>query len=64
MKKLLSALSLLSLLFMGSCEVEYRGDVRYYHHRGYEHDHYPDHREAYHHGYHHDEHGNESHHDH
>jgi hypothetical protein len=47
------------LLLLSSCEVEYRGEDRYYHQRGWEHEHHPEHHEVYNHGYHHDEHGNE-----
>ena len=58
MKKLLLVVSV-ATIFLSSCEVEYRGEGRYNHFRGYEHSHYPDHHEAYNHGYHHDEHGGE-----
>jgi hypothetical protein len=58
MKKLLLVVSV-TILFLSSCEVEYLGDARHHHYRGYEHSHYPNHREVYHHGYHHDIHGDE-----
>ena len=58
MKKLLLVVSV-TILFLASCEVEYMGDTRYHHYRGYEHSHYPDHHEIYNHGYHHDNHGGE-----
>ena len=58
MKKILLIVSVV-ILFLSSCEVEYRGGSRYNHYRGYEHSHYPNHNEAYNHGYHHDEHGGE-----
>lgn len=60
MKKLVFLISI-ALISLTSCEVEYRGDYRYHHFRGYEHAHYPDHHEEYHRGYHHDEHGGEIH---
>jgi hypothetical protein len=47
------------MLFLSSCEVEYRGGVAYHHPWGWEQRHYPDHHEIYNHGYHHDEHGAE-----
>jgi hypothetical protein len=60
MKKALLIFSLIMCtLFLSSCELEYRGGVRYHHYWGYEHAHYPNHHEAYNHGYHHDEHGGE-----
>jgi hypothetical protein len=60
MKKLLFIIAVTTCtLFLSSCEVEYRGDVRYHHFWGYEHAHYPDHHEVYNHGYHHDVHGGE-----
>jgi hypothetical protein len=59
MKKALFIAVLVCALFLPSCEVEYRGDMRYHHYRGYEHSHYPDHHDMYNHGYHHDEHGDE-----
>ncbi len=52
-----------TLVFLSSCEIEYRGGLRYYHPWGWEHRHYPGHHEVYNHGYHHDEHGNEIRHD-
>jgi hypothetical protein len=58
MKKAFFAVAAL-LIFLSSCEVEYRGDHPYYHAWGYEHRHYPEHHEVYNHGYHHDEHGHE-----
>lgn len=58
MKKVLLIVSV-AIIFLTSCEVEYRGGYRYHHYRGYEHAHYPDHHEVYNHGYHHDEHGGE-----
>jgi len=63
MKKSLLAISVV-IISLSSCEVEYRGDQRYSHYRGYEHAHYPDHHDEYHHGYHHDDHGGEMHGDH
>ena len=63
MKKLLIISTLAGILLLASCEVEYRGDTAYYHHWGWEHQHYPNHVEVYNHGYHHDEHGNEVNHD-
>ena len=58
MKKLL-LIGGIVIMFLSSCEVEYRGGYRYHHYRGYERSHYPDHHEEYNHGYHHDEHGGE-----
>jgi|GEM_PF-1337934 len=58
MKKVLLVISML-IVFLSSCEVEYRGGYRYYHYWGYEHAHYPYHHDVYNHGYHHDEHGGE-----
>ncbi|HXC03478.1 MAG TPA: hypothetical protein VNZ86_01925 [Bacteroidia bacterium] len=58
MKKSILAVCI-ALVSFTSCEVEYRGDARYSHYRGYEHRHYPDHHDEYNHGYHHDEHGGE-----
>ena len=59
MKKLLLVVGV-AAIFLSSCEVEYRGEGRYHHFRGYEHSHYPNHHhEGYNHGYHHDEHGGE-----
>jgi hypothetical protein len=57
MKKLIIVIA--AILFLSSCEVEYRGDAEYYHPWGWEHEHHPDHHEHYDHGYHHDEHGDE-----
>jgi hypothetical protein len=60
MKKSLSIVAvMLCAMFLASCEVEYMGDARYHHYRGYEHSHYPNHHEEYNHGYHHDSHGDE-----
>jgi hypothetical protein len=47
------------IVCLSSCEVEMRGDNRYHHYRGYEHDHYPEHHDHYDHGYHHDRDGRE-----
>ena len=58
MKKAIFAVAAL-LIFLSSCEVEYRGDAHHYHPWGYEHRHYPEHHDVYNHGYHHDEHGHE-----
>ena len=58
MKKLLLVV-IVAIIFLSSCEVEYRSGVRDNHFRGYEHSHYPGHHEAYNHGYHHDERGGE-----
>ncbi|MFI5151466.1 MAG: hypothetical protein ACHQRM_17195 [Bacteroidia bacterium] len=59
MKKLI-ILTSISLIFLSSCEVEFRGEQRYTHYRGYEHRHYPDHHDEYNHGYHHNERGGEN----
>jgi hypothetical protein len=60
---LLSVILFLSVILvsLSSCEVEYRGDARYNHFRGYEHSHYPGHHDEYNHGYHHDDKGGEIH---
>ena len=58
MKKLILAASIV-MLFLSSCEVEMRDNVRYRHYRGYEHSHYPNHHDVYNHGYHHNGHGDE-----
>jgi hypothetical protein len=60
MKKILLIVSVV-IIFLSSCEVEYRGGYRYNHFRGYEYRHYPYHHDVYDHGYHHDEHGGELH---
>jgi hypothetical protein len=49
------------LVLLSSCELEYRGDTRYTHFRGYEGRHYPGHHDVYNHGYHHDDRGGENH---
>ena len=53
----------IALLFLSSCEIEYKDNLRYYHPLGWEHHHHPDHHEHYDHGWHHDAHGNEVRHD-
>lgn len=58
MKKLLLTAAA-SLILFTACEVEERDGQTYHHHRGWEHQHYPEHHEQYNHGYHHDGHGNE-----
>jgi hypothetical protein len=58
MKKSLLIISVV-LISLSSCEVEYRGENRYRHYRGYEREHYPEHHDEYRHGYHHDERGRE-----
>ncbi len=58
MKKLLLA-AVAAVLLLSACETEIRDGHEYHHHRGYEHEHYPDHHEVYNHGYHHDAHGGE-----
>ena len=48
-----------TLIFLFSCEIEYRDGHRYPHAMGWEHRHHPDHIETYNHGWHHDKNGNE-----
>ena len=61
MKKLILAFTAAAFLILTSCEVEVRDGVTYHHHRGWEHENYPDHHEEYNHGYHHDRDGGEIH---
>ncbi len=57
-KKALIFISAIVLL-LSSCEVEYMGENRIHHFRGYEHHHHPTHHDEYNGGYHHDRKGGE-----
>lgn len=59
MKKIIIAALFGAFVSLSSCEVEVRDGHRFYHHHGWEHEHYPEHHEVYHHGYHHDRDGHE-----